>query len=83
VNGDGLDDLIIGTAFANLDRKLNIGKSYVVFGKADNTAIDLSAIGTGGFVIIGENTKDKDKSGFSVSTAGDVNGDGLDGANSR
>jgi hypothetical protein len=43
VNGDGLDDLIIGTAFANLDRKLNIGKSYVVFGKADNTAIDLSA----------------------------------------
>ena len=78
VNGDGLDDLIIGTAFANLDRKLNIGKSYVVFGKADNTAIDLSAIGTGGFVIIGENRKDKDKSGFSVSTAGDVNGDGLD-----
>jgi hypothetical protein len=59
VNGDGLDDLIIGTAFADLDKKLNVGKSYVVFGKADNTAIELSAIGTGGFVIIGENRNDK------------------------
>jgi hypothetical protein len=47
-------------------------------GKTDNTAIILSAIasGTGGFVIIGEN--EDDLSGSSVSTAGDVNGDGLD-----
>jgi hypothetical protein len=44
----------------------------------DNTAIDLSAIasGTGGFVINGESAGDW--SGISVSTAGDVNGDGLD-----
>jgi hypothetical protein len=42
------------------------------------TAIDLSAIasGTGGFVINGENVSSF--SGISVSTAGDVNGDGLD-----
>jgi hypothetical protein len=42
------------------------------------TTIDLSAIasGTGGFVINGENVNDE--SGYSVSTAGDVNGDGLD-----
>jgi hypothetical protein len=48
------------------------------FGKADNTAINLSAIasGTGGFIINGENFIDN--SGYSVSTAGDVNGDGLD-----
>jgi hypothetical protein len=46
--------------------------------KTNNTAINLSAIalGTGGFVINGENTGNQ--SGFSVSTAGDVNGDGLD-----
>jgi hypothetical protein len=40
--------------------------------------INLSAItaGTGGFVINGESRHDY--SGFSVSSAGDVNGDGLD-----
>jgi hypothetical protein len=50
-----------------------------VFGKQDNTdVINLSAIaaGTGGFVINGESMGDH--SGWSVSSAGDVNGDGLD-----
>jgi hypothetical protein len=45
-------------------------------GKTDGTAIDLSAIDTRGFVINGE--MGNDGSGYSVSTAGDVNGDGLD-----
>ncbi|SHE22346.1 Flagellar hook-length control protein FliK [Bathymodiolus brooksi thiotrophic gill symbiont] len=78
VNGDGLDDLIVGAHYADLSDKSNMGKSYVVFGKTDNTAINLSAItsGTGGFVIIGEN--ENDWSGYSVSSAGDINGDGLD-----
>ncbi|CAC9622677.1 hypothetical protein [uncultured Gammaproteobacteria bacterium] len=78
VNGDGLDDLIVGADQVDLNGKLQIGKSYVVFGKTDNTEINLSAIvsGTGGFVINGENAYDY--SGHSVSTAGDVNGDGLD-----
>jgi hypothetical protein len=57
------------------------GKSYVVFGKADSSAIDLSVIAnannpTGGFVINGGAAHDY--SGCSVSSAGDVNGDGLD-----
>jgi hypothetical protein len=55
VNGDGLDDLIIGAPNTRIDR-LYKGKSFVIFGKADGTAIDLSAIGTGGFVINGENS---------------------------
>ena len=77
VNGDGLDDLIVGAKHADPDSKSNAGKSYVVFGKTDSTAINLSAIasGTGGFVINGE---DVDDVSGSVSTAGDVNGDGLD-----
>ncbi len=77
VNGDGLDDLIVGAKLADPDSKSNAGKSYVVFGKTDSTAINLSAIasGTGGFVINGE---DVDDVSGSVSTAGDVNGDGLD-----
>ncbi|CAB5504767.1 beta strand repeat-containing protein [Bathymodiolus thermophilus thioautotrophic gill symbiont] len=78
VNGDGLGDLIVGASYASLSNKNSIGKSYVVFGKADKTAVNLSTIvaGTGGFVINGENIGDH--SGFSVSSAGDVNGDGLD-----
>ncbi len=76
VNGDGLDDLIVGAFLASLNSKLQIGKSYIIFGKTNNTAINLSAIGTEGFVVNGENMNDY--SGYSISTAGDVNGDGLD-----
>jgi hypothetical protein len=62
--GDGLDDLIIGATGVNNDT----GRSYVVFGKINTTAINLSSIagGTGGFSINGE------QNGSSVSTAGDV-----------
>ena len=70
-----LDDLIVGAPYAGLSGKSNIGKYYVIFGKTDNTTINLSDIGTGGFVINGE---DVDHVNGSVSTAGDVNGDGLD-----
>jgi hypothetical protein len=72
-------DLIVGAFQADPSGKSHAGKSYVVFGKKDNTdAIELSAIaaGAGGFVINGESVRDY--SGRSVSNAGDVNGDGLD-----
>jgi hypothetical protein len=47
-----LDDLIVGAYQADPNGKSNAGKSYVVFGKTDSTAINLSAIasGTGGLV---------------------------------
>jgi hypothetical protein len=50
----------------------------VVFGKINSTAINLSSIaaGTGGFVINGDHGKGY--SGRLVSSAGDVDGDGLD-----
>jgi hypothetical protein len=55
VNGDGLDDLIVGAWKADSNGKSDTGKSYVIFGKIDSTTINLSAIasGTGGFVING------------------------------
>ena len=61
VNGDGLDDLIVGADGANPSGKSSAGKSYVVSGKANSSAINLSAIAnasnlTGGFVINGEAT---------------------------
>ena len=77
VNGDGLADLVVGASIGGLSAGSNAGRSYVVFGKSGATAIDLSAVaaGTGGFVINGQCTDDG--SGISVSSAGDVNGDGL------
>jgi hypothetical protein len=76
VNNDGLDDLIVGAWGADPNGNSYSGASYVVFGKANNTSVNLSALGTGGFVINGAAAGDL--SGYSVSSAGDVNGDGLD-----
>src|SRR4051794_40572001 len=78
VNGDGLADLIVGAPFANLKSDYSgEGQSYVVFGKACGTAVELSdiAAGQGGFALNG--AAEGDGSGISVSGAGDVNGDGL------
>jgi|688.fasta_scaffold23724_2 hypothetical protein len=77
INGDGLSDLVIGAAYSYTATGFTAGRSYVVFGKTSTTAINLSAIaaGSGGFVIDGEATGDR--SGTSVASAGDVNGDGL------
>ncbi len=77
VNGDGLADVIVGAADADPGGNSSAGESYVVFGKADGTAVNLSDVvsGSGGFVINGIDLGDR--SGGSVSGAGDVNGDGL------
>ena len=79
INGDGLDDIIIGAHFADPNGR-NSGASYVVFGKTDGGIVALSTIVYGdnhdGFVLNGLN--EYDWSGRSVSGAGDVNGDGLD-----
>ncbi len=77
VNGDGLADLIVGAFGADPVGNSDAGESYVIFGKADGIPVNLSdvAAGTGGFVINGIDSGDV--SGFRVSDAGDVNGDGL------
>ena len=72
VNGDGLDDIVLG-AFASSTS----GAAYVVFGKTTTETVDLAALDGGqggGFAIVGSGG---DAIGLSVSGAGDVNGDGL------
>ena len=82
VNGDGYDDIIIGAAGAdrNGNSVSNRGASYVVFGKDDDAfaaTMNLSELdGSDGFRINGESAGDQ--SGYSVSSAGDINGDGYD-----
>jgi len=80
INGDGLGDLIIGAPFVDLNGAItNSGASYVVFGQVTsfNRELQLSSLnGINGFQINGEQAEDR--CGFSVSQAGDVNGDGLD-----
>jgi hypothetical protein len=83
VNGDGFADLVIGAPGADPNGKTYAGSSYVVFGKATDfgATLALSALnGANGFrldgVPDGMSAADFPGSGWSVSTAGDVNGDG-------
>lgn len=78
VNGDGLADLIVGAeSSASSSGTGSVGRSYVVFGTTSSSRIELSTVaaGSGGFAISGQDWFAK--SGHSVSSAGDVNGDGL------
>ncbi len=76
VNGDGVDDLIIGADGADPNGNLSAGESYVVFGGgvSSGTFRFDSLDGSNGFAISGIDREDE--SGFSVSGAGDINGDG-------
>ena len=85
VNGDGFVDLIVG-ALHHYDQSNGlVGGAYLVFGGQDFSAfvnggaIDLGSVGQAGgplgFRFVGE--KDHDHVGISVSSAGDVNGDGF------
>ena len=78
MNGDGVDDLIVGARGVDSDGRYDVGASYVVFGSSDGFAasVDLGALdGSNGFRIDGIDAYDQ--SGFSVAGAGDLNGDGF------
>ena len=80
VNGDGVDDIIIGASSGDGNGIRSAGESYVVFGGSgigESGTIELSTLdGSNGFVVNG--IDNNDFSGRSVSSAGDVNGDGVD-----
>lgn len=85
INGDGLADFIIASGKADPTGKTDAGKVYVMYGKTDTTAVDLTtlAAGSGGFVINGQAAGDYlggagTAGSTAVSYAGDLNGDGYD-----
>jgi surface antigen len=75
VNGDGRADVVVGAPGSSPGGQGNAGAAYVVFGKADSQAVDVGALGAGGFAMRG--TAAGDRAGMSVATAGDLNADGL------
>jgi hypothetical protein len=87
LNGDGIDDLLIGAPLADPGGRLDAGESYVVFGRDTLNAGSFPARfplvsllrpaggdGSLGFALKGIDAGDR--SGWAVSNAGDVNGDG-------
>ena len=82
VNGDGVGDLIIGANFSEPAGIFNAGSSFVVYGRPDvdysgpNSLGDLGSAKFGGYRLDGYS--DRAEAGYSVSRAGDVNGDAID-----
>ncbi len=76
INGDGYTDLLIGAY--GYPQGNQVGRTYVVFGGpavGHNGTISLASLnGINGFKLDGEN--DQDNSGYSISSGGDINGDG-------
>jgi hypothetical protein len=74
VNGDGFDDILIG-APTNDDGGINSGKTYLIFGNSSGWDFDFP-LSNANASFYGENASDK--SGYTIASAGDVNGDGYD-----
>lgn len=80
INGDGVDDLVIGASGAEPSgsRSGSSGAAYVVFGREQGfpASFELSSLdGSNGFVLKG---RPFETLGTSVTGAGDINGDGFD-----
>ena len=78
VNGDDLDDIVVGAFGAGANGNYS-GSSYIVFGQSTGFPASIEAAnldGVNGFTLTGTNPEDQ--LGRSVSTAGDFNHDGID-----
>jgi hypothetical protein len=77
VNGDGRSDVVVGAPFTR-GPTFGAGAAYVVFGKDDYSTVNVDVLGTNGFRIAGVASSPPRYTGWTVTNAGDVDGDGLD-----
>jgi len=78
VDGDGISDIVVGAPGADNRSHNTGGNAYIIRGSADvDTEIDLKFPPSDSVVVL-EGATPGDQLGFSVSNAGDVNGDGID-----
>jgi hypothetical protein len=76
VNGDGIDDLLIGAPNADPGGREDAGEAYLIFGKAGGLGdINLATLTPDAGLKISGSGED-DATGTSVRAAGDINGDG-------
>ena len=75
VNGDGFDDILIGSSDNSDNGNWGAGKTYLIFGKASGWTMETS-LSKADASFRGEYSPDG--SGTSIAGAGDVNGDGFD-----
>lgn len=75
VNGDELDDVVIGSPAESPGGRASAGTAYVVFGKAGTAPVDSQNLGTQGFRIDG--AAPNDRAGHAVAVVGDLNADDL------
>lgn len=76
INGDGIDDILIGAYGADTESGDLVGECYVIYGSPSfpaNYQIDLD-LSPANIIVYGDN--ELDKSGWAVSS-GDINGDGI------
>ena len=78
VNGDGINDIMIGSLYGSPNGFQNAGSCYVVYGNRGGltTNVDLASLnGANGFKIYGIGTGSWAGADFSI--IGDINGDGI------
>jgi len=84
VNGDGIDDFVVGAPSATTLGRDDAGAAYVVYGRGPLPPFTLGSDAARGFTISG--AASDDEAGIAVAGAGDVDQDGYDdvvvGANS-
>ena len=74
VNGDGLDDVLVGAPLADAGGRKDAGAAYVVLGRPGTQRVDLGAPGSAALVVLGAGRNDR--LGSSVAGLPDANGDG-------
>lgn len=77
-NGDGFDDLVIASPYADVNGYTDNGVTYVILGEGGTPFAGTQTVSSVADVTINGVDADNTGGGFKVTSAGDVNGDGFD-----